>query len=77
MALTAAGAVFREEVHQLLRGLEAAQRKARRAAAGEVGTIRLTFVSTAAMEIIPQVVRHYKRLLPGVELKMRNLPTAH
>lgn len=77
VTLTAAGAIFREDVHQLLRGLEAARRKARRAAAGEVGTLRITFVSTAAVGIIPKVVRHYKRLFPGVELKMRNLPTAH
>ena len=77
VSLTQAGKTFREDVGPLLRGLEAAGRKARRAAAGEVGTIRVTFVSAAAMQIIPPVVRHYKRCFPGVELQMRNLPTVH
>ena len=77
VTLTAAGTAFREDVHHLLQGLEAARRKVRRAAAGEVGVLRITFVSTAAMEIIPWVVRHYKERLPGVELQMRNLPSAH
>ncbi len=77
VTLTAAGRVYREEVRQSLRGLEAAGRKARHAAGGETGTLRLTFVSTAAMQIIPAVIRHYKEVLPGVELRMRNLPTAH
>ena len=76
VTLTVAGETFRVEVRQLLRGLETAKKKARRAAAGGVGTLRIAFVSAAAMRVIPRVVRHYKRHLPGVELKMRNLPTA-
>ena len=42
----------------------------------ERGILRLGFVSAASMAIIPRVVRFYRNHLPGVELQMRNLPTA-
>ncbi|HXM30190.1 MAG TPA: efflux RND transporter permease subunit [Chthoniobacterales bacterium] len=47
-----------------------------RAAKGELGLIRIGFVSAAAVHIIPRIIRYYKQNFPGVELRIRNLPTA-
>jgi DNA-binding transcriptional LysR family regulator len=76
VALTLAGQVFLEDVHRLLRELENAQRRAKRAAAGEIGELRIGFVTTAATRIIPRIVRYYKQHSPGVELKIRYMDTA-
>src|SRR5580693_2711509 len=64
VALTLAGQVFLEDVHRLLRELENAQRRAKRAAAGEIGELRIGFVTTAATRIIPRIVRYYKQHSP-------------
>jgi DNA-binding transcriptional LysR family regulator len=63
-------------VHRLLRELEDAQRRAQRAAKGELGLIRIGFVSAGTVRIIPRIIRYYKQNFPGVELRIRNLPTA-
>jgi DNA-binding transcriptional LysR family regulator len=76
VSLTVAGQVFLEDVHRLLRELEDAQRRAQRAAKGELGLIRIGFVSAGTVRIIPRIIRYYKRNFPGVELRIRNLPTA-
>jgi DNA-binding transcriptional LysR family regulator len=59
-----------------LRELENAQKRAQRTATGEIGELRIGIVSAAAMHIIPRIVRYYKQHFPGVEFKIRNLPTA-
>jgi DNA-binding transcriptional LysR family regulator len=60
VSLTVAGQVFLEDVHRLLRELEDAQRRAQRAAKGELGLIRIGFVSAAAVRIIPRIIRYYR-----------------
>lgn len=64
--LTAAGAMFRSAAIDLLERAEQAILTARQAERGEVGTITLGFVPSAALEFVPRIVTALKRELPEV-----------
>jgi DNA-binding transcriptional LysR family regulator len=74
--LTAAGFAFREDAAAALSQLEQAIRRARLAADGKLGLLRIGFISTAGSEIVPNIVRQYKELNPEVEFSLRNILTA-
>ena len=75
--LTAAGFVFRDDVAVALSQLEQAIRRARLAAGGKLGLLRIGFVSTAGIEIVPDIVRQFKKSNPDVEFSLRNIFTAN
>jgi DNA-binding transcriptional LysR family regulator len=74
--LTAAGAAFRDDAAAALSQLEQAIRRARLAANGKLGLLRIGFVSTAGSEIVPNIVRQFRQLNPEVEFSLRNILTA-
>jgi DNA-binding transcriptional LysR family regulator len=73
--LSAAGAVFLEQARATLAQASAAAESARRAAAGESGILRVGFVASAAMELVPSIVLAYRTKYPGVKLELGNLRT--
>jgi DNA-binding transcriptional LysR family regulator len=75
--LTPAGSVLLQDARRLLRDSALARSNVQRAARGQLGRLRIAFVSTAATEFIPSVVRTFKDNYPDVELTMRNLTTSH
>jgi DNA-binding transcriptional LysR family regulator len=73
--LTDAGKVFLSEARAtLLRARQAAER-ARKAARGEIGRLRIGFVSSAALEIVPDIVVAFRKQHPDVTLELMNLRT--
>jgi len=74
-ALTEAGRIFRDEVMTALKQLEVASQKARWTAAGKLGRIRVGFISTAGHEIVPNLIRRFRQLYPGVDFSLRNILT--
>ncbi|MEG9438426.1 LysR family transcriptional regulator [Edaphobacter sp. HDX4] len=74
-ALTEAGRIFRDEVVTALEQLEVASQKARWTTAGELGRIRVGFVSTAGHEIVPNLIRRFRKLYPSVDFSLRNILT--
>src|SRR3984885_1156236 len=74
--LTAAGFAFRDEAAAALSQLEEAIRRARLAASGKLGRLRIGFVSTAGTEIVPNIVRQFRELNSEVEFSLRNILTA-
>jgi DNA-binding transcriptional LysR family regulator len=74
--LTAAGLAFRDDAAAALSQLEQAVRRARLAAGGKLGLLRIGFVSTAGSEIVPDIVRQFRDLNPEVEFSLRNIVTA-
>lgn len=68
--LSAAGAALLPEVRDLLARAGALPAYARAAAAGEVGRLRLAFVSTVGYELLPQWVRAFREDYPKVELDL-------
>jgi len=74
--LTAAGFAFRDDAAAALSQLEQAIRRARLAASGKLGRLRIGFISTAGREIVPHIVRQFRELNPEVEFSLRNILTA-
>jgi DNA-binding transcriptional LysR family regulator len=74
--LTAAGFAFRDDAAAALSQLEQAIRRARLAANGKLGLLRIGFISTAGSEIVPNIVRQFKELNPEIEFSLRNILTA-
>lgn len=68
--LTPAGAALLPQVLDLLDRAQALPAHARAAAAGEVGRLRLAFVSTVGFGMLPQWVRSFRAQWPGVRLEL-------
>ncbi|MCJ0762882.1 LysR family transcriptional regulator [Variovorax terrae] len=69
--LTAAGAALLPEARELLSRAQALPGQARAAAAGELGRLRLAFVSTVGFDLLPQWVRAFRARHPRMELDLR------
>src|ERR1700745_3841330 len=65
--LTAAGFAFRDDAARAISHLDQAIRKARLAANGKLGLLRIGFISTALSEIVPNIVRQFRELNPEGE----------
>ena len=74
--LTEAGQAFREDAAVALEKLEFAKRKAQWASAGRLGYIRIGFISTAGFEIVPNLMRRFRKSYPDVEFSIRNVLTS-
>jgi DNA-binding transcriptional LysR family regulator len=75
-ALTAAGVAFREYAAEVLLGLDQAVHKAKLAANGKLGILRIGFISTAGNQIVPTIIRQFRELNAEVEFSLRNILTA-
>jgi DNA-binding transcriptional LysR family regulator len=74
--LTAAGFAFRDDAAAALSQLDQGILRARLAANGKLGLLRIGFISTAGSEIVPDIVRQFKELNPEVEFSLRSILTA-
>lgn len=70
VALTPAGAALVPEVRDLLQRAQALPPYARAAATGELGRLRLGFVSTVGFALLPEWVRALRECHPGVQLEL-------
>ena len=70
VALTPAGEALLPDVREMLERAQALPARARAAAAGEVGRVRLAFVSTIGFERLPVWVREFRALCPEVALEL-------
>lgn len=68
--MTAAGQALLPQVLDLLARALALPEQARAAAAGEVGRLRLAFVSTAGFSLLPEWVRAFRERNPLVQLEL-------
>ncbi|MEJ1158996.1 LysR family transcriptional regulator [Prosthecomicrobium sp. N25] len=70
--LTEAGRLFLDEARAALAQAARAVETAKRAARGEVGTLRLSFTTSAPMlRVFTRAVRHYRAIMPDVHLELR------
>lgn len=74
--LTAAGSLYRAEVQEIVEHLQRAAVHARLAAQGKIGRIRIGFISTAAVHIVPPLVSAFRKSHPDVELELFHALTA-
>jgi DNA-binding transcriptional LysR family regulator len=73
--LTAAGLAFRKDAAAAVSQLDQAIRGARLAANGKLGLLRIGFISTAGIEIVPNIIRQFREANPEVEFSLRNILT--
>lgn len=74
VALTAAGAVFYEEVRQVPKVLTRAGDAARRCALGETERLRLGFVSAVMNEALVECFRRFRAQHPEVQVTLQDVP---
>lgn len=73
--LTPAGHAFLARTNMLLQDLHAAAEEARRVASGEVGSLTLGMVGSAAYSILPAMLRAFRQRHPYVHLDFHSLTT--
>jgi DNA-binding transcriptional LysR family regulator len=75
VALTEAGQVFLAESYRLFRQLDQAIETGRQVSRGEKGQLVVGFVSSAAYNVLPDILRRFRSLVPDVRLELHELPT--
>ncbi len=73
--LTAAGRSFLDHAVATLAQLEEGRIAARRTASGLAGQVRLGFVASVAVAVLPDLVAAHRRLRPEVTLDLREMTT--
>lgn len=73
--LTAAGKRLLRDAEEILTRTESAVLAARQAARGEAGSVEIGFVPSAAIEVIPRIVRRIRDQMPEVALTLREVMT--
>jgi len=71
--LTPAGKAFYENAQRILKQADQAVAGARKVEVGEAGTIRIGFVSTAAIRVLPDAVKKLQRQVPSAEVELNEL----
>jgi len=68
--LTPAGVAFHKDALRLLQLAAMAADRARRTGLGQEGTLRLSFVPSAALDLLPGVFKRFRRDYPTVHLQL-------
>jgi len=71
--LTPAGKAFYESALGVLRQADQAAARARKVDSGDAGTIRIGFVSTAAIRVLPDGVKRLQKQVPAAEVELSEL----
>jgi len=75
VSLTQAGAALLGEARHILTRVEQAILATKRAGRGEIGELAIGFISVADYNVLPLVLREFRRRFPLVNLSLRELTT--
>ena len=75
VALSETGTIFLPEARATLHQAARAEQVARRAARGEVGTLRVAFVSSVLPRLLPAVMRSMHTRYPMIALELKDMST--
>ncbi len=73
--LTPAGEAFLRDARAMLDELDVAIATVRRIEAGQAGVLRVNFVGSALLSIVPGIIQRFRRGRPRVEIELRERPT--
>ncbi len=73
--LTAAGEAILADSEELLQRIADIELRAGKIGSGDVGHLRIGFVASATAQVIPAIVLAFRKLYPGVDLELKNMPT--
>lgn len=74
--LTPAGRMFYKEIHKLPEMMAKIKKRAQQAEGGFIGRLRIGFISTAAADIVPQLISRFRQSRPEVVLELLHALTA-
>jgi len=74
--LTSAGLVFLERARRPLRNVQEDLEEARSIGRGEVGSLRVGFISSSMLTTLPTMLGRYRRQFPNVQLQLHESYTA-
>lgn len=74
VALTEAGRMFLGHAKAILRDTDTAAGIARRAAQGEIGRLVLAFGGSAALSVMPEILKNFRIRYPEVTVELEQLP---
>ena len=75
VALTETGRLFLPEARATLHQAMRAEQTARLSARGEIGTLRIAFVSSVLPKLLPTLIRSMHARYPLITLELKDLPT--
>ncbi|CAB3788200.1 Hca operon transcriptional activator HcaR [Paraburkholderia caffeinitolerans] len=75
VALSETGRLFLPEARATLHQALRAEQTARQSARGEIGTLRIAFVSSVLPKLLPMLVRTMHERYPLVTLELKDMPT--
>ena len=75
VVLTEAGQVFFDEAQKILLQVDRAIQLSRQTSRGELGQLTISFVSSAAHNVVPVILQAFRTLNPAVKLELRELTT--
>jgi DNA-binding transcriptional LysR family regulator len=75
VSLTTAGEAFLTDAELLLRNASEAATRAQRIAQGNAGHLRIGFVASAALELVPAIITAFRKTYPAVSFDLRNVRT--
>lgn len=71
--LTASWGSFFAQAQQILNQLEQAIQMGRQTSRGEIGQLAIGFVSSAAFNVLPEILRMFRTAVPKVRLELHEL----
>jgi DNA-binding transcriptional LysR family regulator len=74
--LTDAGKIFQSEAYNALACLEKGILKARLASRGEAGWLSIGFIGSSTYEVLPSLLREFRRKYPEVELVLQEIQSS-
>jgi LysR family transcriptional regulator, benzoate and cis,cis-muconate-responsive activator of ben and cat genes len=75
--LTPAGKVLRDDAELLLQQIAEIELRVTRIASGDLGHLRIGFVASATLELVPAITLAFRKRYPRVSLELKNMPTVH
>jgi DNA-binding transcriptional LysR family regulator len=75
VVLSATGTLFLPEARATLHQAARAEQTARLAARGEIGTLRIAFVSSVLPKLLPALIRTMHARYPLITLELKDMPT--
>jgi DNA-binding transcriptional LysR family regulator len=76
VTLTAAGTSFLERVRVIVGEIDSAVRTGREIASGQMGTVRVGYIATVMLTVLPRIVREFRARHPRVRIELREMSSA-
>ena len=76
VTLTAPGVTFLEYARGMLNDLDRAITNGREISNGNVGTVRVGYIATAMLTLLPRIVRDFRARQPKVRIELREMSSA-